>query len=620
MGFPVTRTPIRIWSLTGLVFLGCVPTVMAGIVESDPPNNAVDARWPHQPDDPSIRFGWTGIDLVFDEPIGSIAVSDFLLSEDGGDGVVPVIVSVTQLDATKVRLEWDAPLEPGTWTTVTHVPSGTATRIGFLPGDVDGSGTSMPADVLTLVDAISNNAIPTPAYSADVDHSGAVDDADVAALRDLLEGDASFTPWLSQTISPNGNGGTRGLAPEAEILLVPSHPAPYFPGERISVEFLIRRLTPGETVYLRLIAYAFQETDPQLTLDWSEVLGGDSFWDLSETLSCQSHPPPCGFGHWRFGDPTVDEMVWLLFAGSSENQENQLPLRGDTSPTRTAWIDVILPDTPGTHRLDALNGATTHIDYGARLDFGFDARTTWSAYAGTLTGGHLDFVVEPLPPGVGACCDGFANCTDAVAQDDCQSEGDVYFDQTTCQDVTPACEVTMGACCDRAPGTGGFCRESIRSTCQGQDQVWTYARTCEDVLCAEAKGACCDGVSGTCQTAVLRGDCQAPHATWFQDTACSQVTCELVAGACCSPYSADPLSVVGACVEELTYPDCAGPEQNWFKGQSCSSVLEGGACPAAFQAIPTMSQWGLLIVAIGLLVVAKIYFHCRIESEGRTSC
>jgi len=615
MGLPIARTPIRVWVLTTVAFLGCTPVVTAGIIDSSPPDGAVDARWPHAPGDVSMRFGWTGVDLVFDEPVALMLVSDFIVTEDGGDSVAPVIRALMPLDANTVRLELDSALEPGTWTTITHAPSGTSTRVGFLPGDVDGSGTSTSADVLALIDAINGPLSSGPIYAVDIDRSGVVDEADVVALKDILEGTASFSPWLSQTISPAGNGDPRGLAPQAEIQLVPSHPGPFLIGERISVELLVRRLAPADTVYLRLMQFAFQDTDPQLTLAFSGLSAGHEFWDYSSTPLCQTTPPSCGAGYWEFGGFTGDMIISTVYAGFSEAPNAQLPLLGDTTPTRMAYVDVIMPWTPGVFRLDALHAGATNIDFGARLDFGFDWRTTWTAYAGTITGGQLDLVVETLQPGRGACCDGYAICTDDVAQGDCQSEGDVWFDQTFCEDVVPACEVTMGACCDRSPGAGGACRESIEATCQGPNEVWTYLAVCQDVSCTEVLGACCDGVSGSCLDDRLIAQCQGPHATWYQEASCSSFTCDLLPGACCDSHNEDPLSRSGACVDNVFYTDCRGAGQNWFKGRSCRSVLDLDECPADYRPIPTVSQWGLVIIAIALLVIAKVYSPRRLYPD-----
>ena len=67
-----------------------------------------------------------------------------------------------------------------------------------LPGDVNGSCASNPADVLTLIDFL-NGIGALEWYQCDVDDSGACTAADVLAVIDLLNGAAMFNSWNNFT-------------------------------------------------------------------------------------------------------------------------------------------------------------------------------------------------------------------------------------------------------------------------------------------------------------------------------------------------------------------------------------------------------------------------------------
>ena len=56
-------------------------------------------------------------------------------------------------------------------------------------------------------------------------------------------------------------------------------------------------------------------------------------------------------------------------------------------------------------------------------------------------------------------------------------------------------------------------------------------------------------------------------------------------------------------------PVCSGTNQPCESDADCGP---GGVCaPACNGAIPTVSQWGLLILALTLLVAGKVYFGRR---------
>lgn len=70
---------------------------------------------------------------------------------------------------------------------------------------------------------------------------------------------------------------------------------------------------------------------------------------------------------------------------------------------------------------------------------------------------------------------------------------------------------------------------------------------------------------------------------------------------------------VGACCDQATFggcsqttsTGCACPTCTWYEGQACSGI----AC--VHTAIPTVSEWGLVVLALLLLTGAKLYFGRR---------
>jgi len=214
----------------------------------------------------------------------------------------------------------------------------------------------------------------------------------------------------------------------------------------------------------------------------------------------------------------------------------------------------------------------------------------------------------------GACCDGYGNCTDDVAEANCAGKGDVWTENKYCSTVEP-CAVTLGSCCNRCPGTYACLDGLTTAECtaigdacnDGCGSVFNLGSSCVDVACAECRGACCNGFTGTCSQ-TLQGDCQGQNMTWTVDTPCAGVTCTAIPGACCEMYNPDPLSHEGTCTDGVTYADCQGDYMVWTKGVSCAAVPCYIETPPS---IPTVSQWGLAVLALVLAVMAKVAFGLR---------
>jgi hypothetical protein len=174
------------------------------ILSSEPPDGAIDARQPSEPDGANPT-GWGAIDITFDH-LGTafeVTAAEIEVTETGGDESPPDIAGVEQIiaeDSHTITVTLADPIEPGAWTCFTHQPSGTGTCLGYLPADADGDGTSSPADILALVDALNNVGGPHPVWSSDIDRDGDTGPADILRLIDLLNGAAAFDAWLDRAL------------------------------------------------------------------------------------------------------------------------------------------------------------------------------------------------------------------------------------------------------------------------------------------------------------------------------------------------------------------------------------------------------------------------------------
>jgi hypothetical protein len=173
------------------------------IIASAPPDSAIDARQPSEPDG-SNPAGWSSVDLIFGGPVTDITGllgATFTVTQEGGEGPPPNVASVTVVEGEErtVRITLDRPITPGTWTTVAHADSGTSVRLGYLPADVNADGTSAPADILAIVDVL-NGVTTAPVWSTDVDRSGETLPADVLRVIDLLNGAAAYDSYLNAVL------------------------------------------------------------------------------------------------------------------------------------------------------------------------------------------------------------------------------------------------------------------------------------------------------------------------------------------------------------------------------------------------------------------------------------
>jgi len=216
----------------------------------------------------------------------------------------------------------------------------------------------------------------------------------------------------------------------------------------------------------------------------------------------------------------------------------------------------------------------------------------------------------------GACCNRVdGTCVDDVAAGDCAGPENAWTLNKLCASDAVTCEPAPGACCHRDPGLGGYCTSGLtHAECmQGyQWSVWTLDATCQDVACTEVRGACCDGFTGNCTNGQFYENCQGQNQVWSKEMACDDVTCNAIPGACCEMHNPDPLAQFGICTNNVLMVDCQGDTQAWYKGATCSQV----ECLIEVWHIPTVSEWGMVVLALVLVILAKLAFGYRRSARG----
>jgi hypothetical protein len=175
----------------------CEPDLCRTITSSDPPDCAIDARQPTDPDEAEV-YGWNTIELTFDGDASGLTVDDFTVDVVSGSCnptcEVPIIEGVETSDVV-ATLTLGGPIPAGCWTCITHIGSQTGSCLGFLPGDVDENGTSQSADVSYLTACIDGTE-SCELWQCDLDQSGLCAPDDLLRCIDLLNGADPYDSWL----------------------------------------------------------------------------------------------------------------------------------------------------------------------------------------------------------------------------------------------------------------------------------------------------------------------------------------------------------------------------------------------------------------------------------------
>ncbi|MFQ5414089.1 MAG: hypothetical protein ACE5E6_06485 [Phycisphaerae bacterium] len=160
------------------------------IVSSAPPNDAIDARQPFEPDGSNVS-GWDSIAITFNGDASCVTADAFDITTDPQAPQDPSVMNVT-IDGSTATLTFDQIIPELAWTTITFVQTGDSTRIGFLPADAGNDGISNANDVLTLIDNLNGVIDPLTDYQCDIDRSGICNANDVLRDIDLLNGAGEY--------------------------------------------------------------------------------------------------------------------------------------------------------------------------------------------------------------------------------------------------------------------------------------------------------------------------------------------------------------------------------------------------------------------------------------------
>jgi len=164
-----------------------VPSPMLLAAETFPPRGAIDARR-HVAADGITPIGWNRVELTFNNALQCNPQDQFVISQDGGALAAPSIVSIDVSGSPVVEVTLKRPIEPLAWTVLFHAESQSAVRLGSLPGDINGNGTSDSHDILALVAALGGKTKALSSWSGDINRSGEQTAHDLLETIDLLNG------------------------------------------------------------------------------------------------------------------------------------------------------------------------------------------------------------------------------------------------------------------------------------------------------------------------------------------------------------------------------------------------------------------------------------------------
>jgi len=208
-------------------------------------------------------------------------------------------------------------------------------------------------------------------------------------------------------------------------------------------------------------------------------------------------------------------------------------------------------------------------------------------------------VTEPCD--VADACDGVTDgCTNGVAAAGTACGKPVAGE---C-DVAEACDGTNKECpANGVKPAGTPCGKQIEGACDSADSCDGQSKECANsvlaagIVCRVAQGVCdvaeaCDGTNKACPTNLfLTGPCRP-----------STGDCDLAEN--CSGQGAD-------CPPDVVITACSGNVEDGCCPDGCTYDTDVD-CP--FVPIPTVSEWGVAILALLLLVAGKLYFSRREET------
>ncbi|UCC32539.1 MAG: hypothetical protein JSU86_09695, partial [Phycisphaerales bacterium] len=175
---------------------GCC--VYPQFVATNPPNCAIDARQPSDPDG-SNRAGWDSIEITFaDCDTSNLGSEDFSVRGFPWCDPAPCMVHVIP-NGNRATLLLSRHVTLGGWICVTYVVTGEEVCLAHLPGDVNNDGTSAPMDILYLIDCLNGLRL-CEIWQCDVDRSGMCGPPDILRVIDLLNGAAVYDEWRDRSL------------------------------------------------------------------------------------------------------------------------------------------------------------------------------------------------------------------------------------------------------------------------------------------------------------------------------------------------------------------------------------------------------------------------------------
>lgn len=168
------------------------------LVGSIPPDGAIDARAPFDRNGQNPD-GIDSVTLRFPATAPVLGPADFRIRQLGNTATIaPGVASVLETgDETQVELMFDGPISVGAWTIITHLPSNTSVRVGYLPADANGDAVAGAPDITSLIDGLNGVGEPMEIWQLDIDRNGAPGPADIIMLIDLLNGAGVYDPYLN---------------------------------------------------------------------------------------------------------------------------------------------------------------------------------------------------------------------------------------------------------------------------------------------------------------------------------------------------------------------------------------------------------------------------------------
>lgn len=227
----------------------------------------------------------------------------------------------------------------------------------------------------------------------------------------------------------------------------------------------------------------------------------------------------------------------------------------------------------------------------------------------------------------------FDFCPDCLADEHCD-DGQFCNGAETCNLATGGCQLGVPPNC---PGGGPCTVASCNPALNGGTGACTVSQRPNGFLCGSLIDSECDSpdtcLNGACRTNFIPAGvpCGDPS-----DSTCDDPDRCDGAGTCQTHHAADgnpcnddsPCSTSDACLQGL----CVGTTLNCDDGLFCNGletcnpsngcVPGSNPCPAAFECdemadqcfdpgIPTVSQWGIIVLALGLLAASKAHSRSR---------